>query len=127
MNQPSRSSANAEDIRAEVPETLLRLREHWWCALDDRGYDIPLEAVNQLNAIGEAPIHIAAWRGSPEDLKWLIENGADVAQRGDFEMTPLHYAYMGGKRENINALLAFGADPEARCDRGLRPTDGREP
>jgi Ankyrin repeats (many copies) len=124
MNQPSQSSQHAE---CEVPATLLRLREHWWCALDDIGHHVPLVAVNQVNALGEAPIHIAAWKGSPADVTWLIENGADISRRGDFGMTPLHYAYMGQQQENTKVLLEAGADPEARCDRGLRPADGREP
>ena len=124
MNQPSQSPESPENT---VPATLLRLREHWWCALDDRGHDIPLVSANQANALGESPIHIAAWKGSPEDLMWLIENGADISQRGDFDMTPLHYAYMGHKPENIKVLLNSGANPEAQCDRGLRPAEGREP
>ena len=106
-------------------EVLERLREHWWCQTDEDGHDIPLTQVNQLNAVGEAPIHIAARKGSAEDIRWLVANGADINQRGDFEMTPLHYAYMGGKRENIEALLAAGADPTLRCDRGLLPNEGR--
>ncbi|MRD46060.1 ankyrin repeat domain-containing protein [Caenimonas koreensis] len=106
-------------------EVLERLREYWWCQTDEMGYDIPLTDVNQLNALGEAPIHIAARSGSAEDIRSLLENGADISRRGDFEMTPLHYAYMGGKRENIEALLAAGADPTLRCDRGFLPHEGR--
>ena len=106
-------------------EVLERLREHWWCQTDALGYDIPLTEVDQLNALGEAPIHIAARYGSAADIYWLLANGAYVNQRGDFEMTPLHYAYMGGKRENIEALLSAGANPTLRCDRGLFPSEGR--
>jgi ankyrin repeat protein len=113
------------DSDETVPEPLLRLRVHWWCATDDHDTDIPLRDVHQLNMLGEAPIHIAAWKGTSEDLQWLIEHGADIQQRGEFEMTPLHYAFMGGHRRNIEVLLQAGADPEARCDRGLRPADGR--
>ena len=106
-------------------EVLERLREHWWCQTDEMGHDIPLTEVNQLNALGETPIHIAARMGSAEDILSLLANGADINQRGDFDMTPLHYAYMGGKRENIEALLGAGADPTLRCDWGLLPNEGR--
>lgn len=106
-------------------DVLERLREHWWCQTDEMGYDIPLTEVHQLNALGEAPIHIAARNGSVEDIRSLLANGANINQRGDFEMTPLHYAYMGGKHENIEALLGAGADPTLRCDRGLLPNEGR--
>jgi uncharacterized protein len=106
---------------------LEKLREHWWCQTDDLGYDIPLTTVNQVNVLGEAPIHIAARYGSADDVLWLLENGANVNQRGDFDMTPLHYAYMGGNRETIECLLRQGADPNLRCDRGLVASTGREP
>jgi len=106
-------------------ETLKKLEQYWWSALDEAGDYIPLTEVNQLNALGESPIHIAAWKGSAEDVRCLLAHGADINQRGDFQMTPLHYAYMGGKRENIEALLSAGADPKLRCDRGLLPHEGR--
>lgn len=108
-----------------MSDFLASLQKHWWCRMDDRGDYIPLEGVNQLNAVGEAPIHIAAWKGSANDVQWLLDNGADVHQRGDFGMTPLHYAYMGAKKENIAVLLEAGADPLAQCDHGLARADGR--
>jgi ankyrin repeat protein len=98
-----------------------RLREHWWCLTDDDCLDIPLREVNQKNILGEQPIHIAAWKGSVEDVAWLLANGADVNSIGDLGMTPLHYAYMGNRPENVEVLMAAGADPELRCDRGLLP------
>jgi len=106
-------------------DALKNLQQYWWSATDDLGDPIPLTEVNQLNLLGEAPIHIAAWKGSAEDIHWLLVHGANIHQRGDFEMTPLHYAYMGGKPENIEALLAAGADSTLRCDRGLLPNEGR--
>ena len=105
--------------------TLQNLQEHWWCLTDDNGLDIPLTRVDQSNVLGEYPIHIAAWKGAAEDIKWLLENGADINQKGDYGMTPLHYAYMSGKRENIEILIAAGADQNIRCDRGLLPAQGR--
>jgi ankyrin repeat protein len=104
---------------------LQNLEKYWWCQLDEDALDIPLTEVNQLNVFGEAPIHIAAWKGTAKDLKWLLENGADINQRGEYEMTPLHYAYMGGNRENIDFLINAGADQTLRCDFGLLASDGR--
>jgi ankyrin repeat protein len=104
---------------------LERLRQYWWCLMDEDGLDIPLSDVNQVNVLGESPIHIAAWKGGAEDVQWLLNNGADVNQRGEFGMTPLHYAYMGGNRENIEILLNAGGDPSLRCDHGLLPHEGR--
>ena len=104
---------------------LERLQQHWWCITDDNCLDIPLTEVNQLNIFGESPIHIAAWKGCPEDIHWLLDNGANINQPGEFGMTPLHYAYMGGKRENVEALLSAGADPNKTCDYRLLPHEGR--
>ena len=94
--------------------------------MDDDCLDIPLTEVNQLNVLGEAPIHIAAWKGSTGDIEWLLENGADINQRGEREMTPLHYAYMGRIRENIEFLIRQGADTNLRCDYGLLANEGHK-
>ena len=101
--------------------TLEKLRKYWWAAVDEEGRDIPLESVNQKNALDESPIHIAAWKGDASDIQWLFDRGANINECGDFNMTPLHYAYMGEKENNIQLLLSLGADPFAKCDRGLMP------
>lgn len=103
---------------------LKNLGQHWWSLIDERGREIPLTDVNQVNVFGESPIHIAAWKGRAEDVRWLLENGAHVNQKGEFGMTPLHYAYMGGKKQNIEFLLHSGADQNSRCESGLLPHEG---
>nr|WP_320048925.1 ankyrin repeat domain-containing protein [uncultured Desulfuromonas sp.] len=105
-------------ISASVLEALC---DHWDMVMADNTLDIPLEYVEQLNAHGEAPIHIAAWKGSVTEVEWLLENGSHVNHRVVCELTPLHYAYMGGKAKNIQALLEAGADPTARTRLGLLP------
>jgi ankyrin repeat protein len=109
-----------------VSLVLERLRQFWWCEVDEEGLDIPLTDVNQLNIFGESPIHLAASKGQPEDIVWLVENGADVNRPGDFGMTPLHYAYMSEKQNNILTLLHCGADPNLPCEAGLLPHEGRD-
>ena len=101
--------------------TLEKLKKYWWAVVDEDGRDVSLEGVNQNNALGESPIHIAAWKGDPSDIQWLFDQGAQLNERGDFDMTPLHYAYMGAKEDNIKLLLKLGADPSTRCDRGFMP------
>src|SRR5215470_10272317 len=99
--------------RPIAPAVLDALRVHWSCAMDEEALDIPLTHVDQFNEFGEAPIHIAAWRGSVAEVRWLLENGAKVDHCVVCELTPLHYAYMGENMENIRALLDAGADRSA--------------
>src|ERR1700755_1332908 len=93
-----------------------RLSQYWWSPVDENGHDIPLTDGNQLNVFGDTPLHIAAQQLGPEDLRWLIEQGAGVNKKGEYGLTPLHHAYMGGKTENIDLLISFGADQTARCE-----------
>ena len=67
----STASAHSDEEDINVPEVLRRLRVYWWCAMDDDANEIPLREISQLNALGEAPIHIAARAGGPDDLEWL--------------------------------------------------------
>lgn len=108
-----------------MPSVFDRLQRYWWSSVDAEGLDIPLTAVNQTNALGECPIHVAAWKGEPEDIAWLLDHGAEINQAGDFEMTPLHYAHMGGKPDNVSILIERGANRFARCERGMLPDQGR--
>jgi ankyrin repeat protein len=101
-----------------------KLSEYWCSQTDDDCLDIPLTEVNQLNALGEQPIHIAAWKCGPEEILWLLDHGADINSIGDFGMTPLHYAYMAKKIDNVKILLKAGADSTIRCERGLLPGEG---
>jgi ankyrin repeat protein len=104
---------------------LEQLQQYWWNLTDEHGHDIPLTSVQQKNALGESPIHIAAWKGTPEDIEWLVTHGANINEPGEFGMSPLHYAYMSCKTENVRAVLAAGADTSLRCDRGLLADEGR--
>jgi ankyrin repeat protein len=49
-----------------------------------------------------------------EILKLLLENGADVGQRGVNDWTPLHYAVVERDLEAVRILLAYNVDPNLR-------------
>lgn len=55
-----------------------------------------LVSADQRGAVDDAPLHIAARKGTIEDIVVLIESGATVNLRGDLGNTPLHYAALTG-------------------------------
>lgn len=73
--------------------------------------------------------HCAALNQSMTIIQALVDAGADVAARDDFDMTPLHYAaippeMIGDSIQNpYKILLDSGADPSARDSQGRTPLD----
>ncbi|XP_053382892.1 uncharacterized protein LOC123540541 isoform X2 [Mercenaria mercenaria] len=68
------------------------------------------------NKYGETPIHIAAKKPHPNDLKKIIASGADVNVRDNANWSPLHEACKRGFVENEACLLQAGADIDALGD-----------
>jgi len=68
--------------------------------------------IDVANEVGEAPLHVAAWRGHVHVVQALLDSGADVNVVDTvYSMaTPLHEAVRGGYRECVKALLDAGAD-----------------
>jgi ankyrin repeat protein len=70
---------------------------------------LPLDGVNQVGNFGNYPIHVAATRGAVDELKALIDGGADVNAVGEKRMTPLHEAVGQEHLDAAHLLLASGA------------------
>jgi len=68
------------------------------------------EDINQTNSQGRALIHLAAQYGTSENLRLLIEAGANVRARTNLGQNVLHFAVDGGTVENIQLLLKNGAE-----------------
>ena len=60
------------------------------------------------------PLHLAALRGSVEEVERLLNSGADPNVRDVFGRTPLHYAAARNHKTAAELLLKHGADPNAK-------------
>lgn len=69
-----------------------------------------LSSIHQKSEFGDYPIHIASVRGSIDELRLLLANGADINAVGEHGYTPLHNAAEQGFIDVVAFLLAQGAD-----------------
>ena len=72
-------------------------------------------------SVSSTPLHRAAQNGNIEEVRRLLENGADVNAQANNGSTPLHAAAEKGQREVVQLLLDRGADIEVRDMFGDRP------
>lgn len=66
-------------------------------------------------------LHYAAFEGTEQDVRRLLDQGLDVDARDKDQFTPLHFAVMHGKLENARCLLDAGAAVDAQDVRGNTP------
>ena len=67
--------------------------------------------VNEVNDIGESPLHMATKNNKLDAMRTLIDLGADInAQIVTVGHSPMHYACMYGLKEASMMLLEAGAD-----------------
>lgn len=73
--------------------------------------------VNYDDPAGFPPLIAALSSGRPDKhkiVRLLLDNGADVDQRGINDWAPLHYAVVERDAEAVTMLLAHGADPDLK-------------
>lgn len=70
------------------------------------------------NSEGDTLLHLAAFRGSEDDVRELVALGSVINARGDHGMTALHYAAISGHTDVAEALLSLGADRSLPDDFG---------
>ena len=66
--------------------------------------------LNETDAHGKTPLHIAAWHGNNEIGKLLIENGARIEAKNSIQETPLHVAAWKGNIGFVKLLVENNAD-----------------
>jgi hypothetical protein len=71
----------------------------------------------------ETPLHQAASDGELDEVKRLVEAGADVNARTQAQGTPLHWAVQGDRANPavISYLVEHGADVNAKNSLGYTP------
>jgi cytohesin len=74
-------------------------------------------------ALRLTPLHLAASRGSVEEVERLLSRDGDPNARDVFGRTPLHYAAARNRKAVAELLLKHGADPNAKDESGKTPLD----
>jgi uncharacterized protein len=83
------------------------------------------ELVALRSADGFTALHYAAFFGTAEAARALLEHGADpgAVAENDMRVQPLHSAAAVDANETARLLLDAGADPNAVQEGGFRPID----
>jgi ankyrin repeat protein len=58
-----------------------------------------------------------------DEIRILVEGGAEVNVKGDMGSTPLHDAAQAGQLEAVKVLLQYGAKPDTVDEFGKTPCD----
>lgn len=75
-----------------------------------RGQKSQLE---EVNSIGNRPLHLACLNGHLNHAKWLLGLGVPIESIGGSGGTPLHWACVGGSKDVVEMLLKEGANIQA--------------
>ncbi|TMW58398.1 hypothetical protein Poli38472_009957 [Pythium oligandrum] len=104
-------------------QSLLHLVAMYNVIEDDVHLEVMSHALNLdvRDANGNTPLHLAAAYESLEVTIALIDAGADVNARNDYEATPLHLAAPNGYDTIVQLLIQHGADVNAVDSDGNTP------
>ena len=72
---------------------------------------------------GITPLHIAAYKGYEEIVKFFLDNGAKINTKDIFSDTPLHDATSAERLEIVKILVKNGANLNAKDHLGFTPYD----
>jgi ankyrin repeat protein len=77
--------------------------------------------VDDVDLLGLTALHLAAWDGHLECVKWCVKMGANVNAEDNVEWKPLHIASLHGHIEVVCVLLDAGAIVDATDKIGWTP------
>lgn len=77
-----------------------------------------LTSVNQRGGFKSTPLHIAAYRERPNEVRLLLAAGADPNAAGEYGETPLQVAITCRNKEIMGQLLNAGARCSTKDEKG---------
>ncbi|KAJ8509821.1 hypothetical protein OPV22_000255 [Ensete ventricosum] len=78
-------------------------------------------AVNCRDRHSRTPLHLAAWSGQTEVVRFLCKNKAEVGASAMDDTAAIHFAAQKGHLEIIRFLLSSGVSVKAANRKGLTP------
>lgn len=79
-------------------------------------------AKDARDAWGRDGLHFAAWTGTAQDVKTLLDAGFDANARTVWQSTPAHFAAHARAADRLDALARGGADMDATDLLGVSPS-----
>ncbi|KAH6909226.1 prosome, macropain 26S subunit, non-ATPase, 10, isoform CRA_c [Coprinopsis sp. MPI-PUGE-AT-0042] len=77
--------------------------------------------LNTVDADERTPLHWAAWSGSVDIVRFLVDQKAEIDKTDNSGWTALHIAASAGNLEVVQELIGAGADVNSKNDKGLTP------
>ena len=71
-----------------------------------RDKDFPGITIDEKDFFSSAPLHIAAYKGDTETIKWLLNKGADATAKDGLDNTPVHVAASASNYAALKMLFA---------------------
>ncbi len=105
---------SSEEVKIEAPSTTIQEATFFGNTEAIKGHIAAKSDLNQKDAYGSAPLHIAATFGKTDVAKLLIEGGANLNEKSADGSTPLHTAAFFGRTDIVKALLENKADVTIR-------------
>ncbi|XP_038974805.1 poly [ADP-ribose] polymerase tankyrase-like [Phoenix dactylifera] len=78
-------------------------------------------AINSRDRHSRTPLHLAAWSGQTDVVRFLCKNKADVGAAAMDDTAAIHFASQKGHLEIVRILLASGVSVKAANRKGLTP------
>ncbi|HEV2327699.1 MAG TPA: ankyrin repeat domain-containing protein [Verrucomicrobiae bacterium] len=104
-------------LAPKVSDLLNKIQEN---SLDMLG--VKVNEINARGILGDTPLHTAVGWGINE-VRILLEAGANPNLPGEYDFTPLHHAVKSGNYDMVKLLLEHGASKDFVNEWGFTPAD----